>query len=378
MKKRLIAIILAAIMVLGLAACAAKPAQEAPKAEEPKAEETKVEETKEPETTEEPEAVVEETPAEPEYEETKITFSFFGAETTPSGMGIEKFKELIEEKTAGKVTVDTYYNGTLYNQDSDSEALMKGSVDMIVGSVDSLYDYIPELKSTFGPYLWKSMEHYNAFWETETGAALMQRCADELGIHFLAFNCSGWRHINLNEDRKISSRGDLASTKLRSATSEAMLTMTESLGANPIPIPFSDTYLSIQTNVVSGNEGDVNGTVSNGLGEVLKSITLTKHCISTNAIWCSQKSWEKWSPAVQEIVKECAVESCLYVNGLVDDLEKESVATLEAQGIVFYELTDEEREAYRQEVLEYFMSTDFAADYDKAVYDAVIECGNNF
>ena len=80
----------------------------------------------------------------------------------------------------GAVTVETYFNGTLYNQSTEYEALMKGDVDMIVTSLNYAMEYIPELNSTFCPYMWVSIDHVRDFWAKDpVGVGLMQRMEEE-------------------------------------------------------------------------------------------------------------------------------------------------------------------------------------------------------
>ena len=139
MKKKLLALLLGVTMVCSLfVGCGSK---EAPAAEAPAAEET----------------VEAEAPAEEafEFDEATITVSYHSAETSQYGRGLALFEQLVEEKTDGKVNVDVYYNGTLYGQQTEYEALQKGEVDLILGSLNSAMEYLPELRTTFCPFLWK-------------------------------------------------------------------------------------------------------------------------------------------------------------------------------------------------------------------------------
>lgn len=313
------------------------------------------------------------------YEETKIVFSYFGAESTPSALGVAHFKELVEERSGGAVTVDTYFNGTLYNQSTEYEALMKGDVDMIVASFNYAMEYIPELKSTFCPYMWVSIEHVRDFWaENPTGLELMARIEDELGVRQLSWHEGGYRHICLNEDIKVQSRESLNAVKLRSSPAENMIAMTAALGANPIPVAFSDCYLSIETGVVDGLEVDLTGLIANGLAEVTKSVTLSKHYLNLDGFAVNNQNFLSWSPAVQELVMQCAQEAADYICEISISTEEEAIAELQEKGTVIYELTDEELAAYGDQVVEAFLTDDFCADYDLELIEAIREAGKAY
>ena len=375
--KKLLAILLCLVMVLGLAACAGKQtATEEPAKTD--AATTTAEPTENTETPTEAEQPAE-TEQTVEYPKTAITFSFFGAETTPSGMGVAHFKELVEERSGGNVTVNAYYNGTLYNQSTEYEALMKGDVDMIVATLNYAREYIPELKTTFCPYMWESIDHVRDFWsQNETGAGLMKRLEDELGVRQLTWFTSGYRNVCLNKDLKVTSREDLAKIKLRSSPAENMIAMTAALGGNPISIPFSDCYLGIQTGVADGLEVDLTGLIANGLSEVTQSVTLTQHYLSLDGFAMNYANYQKWDPAVQELITACAEETALYIDELSAQTDADALQQVKDLGIIVYDLTDEERKAYGDEVRAAFIASDFAANYDMDLFNAICEMGKNY
>jgi len=57
-----------------------------------------------------------------------IKFSHVVASDTPKGKAAEKFKELAEKYTDGKVKVEIYPNSTLYKDKEELEALQLGAV----------------------------------------------------------------------------------------------------------------------------------------------------------------------------------------------------------------------------------------------------------
>src|SRR3954470_14699313 len=63
-----------------------------------------------------------------------IKFSHVVAPDTPKGKGSEKFKELAEKYTNGKVKVEVYPNYSLYKDKEELEALQLGAVQMLAPS----------------------------------------------------------------------------------------------------------------------------------------------------------------------------------------------------------------------------------------------------
>ncbi len=374
--KKVLAILMCLTLLLGTVACASSEATTTPKEEAPAAQTQAPAATESEATEKEPEAEKEEAPT---YEKTNIVFSFFGAETQPSGNGVAYFKDIVEERSGGAVTVEVYYNGTLYNQSMEYEALMKGDVDMIVTSFNYAMEYITELKSTFCPYMWVSIDHVRDFWDKDpVGVELMNRIQDELGVRQLSWYEGGYRNICLNQDLKVDSREALASVKLRSSPAENMIAMTGALGGNPIPVAFSDCYLSIETGVVNGLEVDLTGLIANGLAEVTKSVTLSQHYLSLDGFAVNNEHFNSWSPAVQELISSCAKEAADYVCELSIQTDQEAVQELKDMGVVIYDMTDEERAAYGEQVMDAFLSDKFCADYDMDLINAIREMGKNY
>ena len=64
-----------------------------------------------------------------------IKFSHVVAPDTPKGKGAEKFKELAEKYTNGKVKVEVYPNSQLYKDKEEMEALQLGAVQMLAPSL---------------------------------------------------------------------------------------------------------------------------------------------------------------------------------------------------------------------------------------------------
>src|SRR6187401_3670243 len=79
-----------------------------------------------------------------------IKFSHVVAPNTPKGLAAEKFKELAEKYTNGKVKVEVYPNSQLYKDKEELEALQLGAVQMLAPS-----------NSKFGPIGVKEFEVFD-------------------------------------------------------------------------------------------------------------------------------------------------------------------------------------------------------------------------
>lgn len=368
MLKKIVCTVLALVMVLATVACAATaPAPAAAPAAEPApaVEAAPVQEA----------APAEEAPFE--FPEQKLTFNVDSSEISSGGQGAAKFKELVEEKTNGKVTVEVYYNGTLFNQAQQYEACIKGSTDFILNAVSNAASYIPELSTAFAPYLWEDLEHWNKFWTNEDGVKMMERIENEIGVRYISWYWGGARNVELNKDLKITSREDLKGIKLRAVPEISYQFLVEALGANPVPIPLTDAYLSIETGVVDGLEIPHGDLFSQGLDSVVKSVTTTSHMVQCLGFIVSEKNWQTYSPELQQVIMEAAQEAADFTSEINYKTAAENLQKLADQGAVIYELTPEELASYRQEVIDYCLSNETAqANWDMDLYKKMQDAAN--
>ena len=64
-----------------------------------------------------------------------LKYSHVVAPNTPKGKGAEKFRELGEKYTNGKVKIEVYANSSLYKDKEELEALQLGAVQMLAPEI---------------------------------------------------------------------------------------------------------------------------------------------------------------------------------------------------------------------------------------------------
>src|SRR5207244_9129071 len=128
-----------------------------------------------------------------------LKFSHVVAPNTPKGKGADKFKELAEKYTNGKVKVEVYPNSTLYKDKEELEALQLGAVQMLAPS-----------NSKFGPIGVKDFEVFDLPFLLPNTAALrkvtdgpigkrMLKLLDSKGMTGLAYWDNGFKEMSANK-----------------------------------------------------------------------------------------------------------------------------------------------------------------------------------
>ena len=112
------------------------------------------------------------------------------AETTINYMMVEKFSELLNERTGGKVTVDIYPGGQLGNTTEFTEAVIGGSIDMGSGMTTDLVDFIPQYAIFDMPNLFENVEQMRTVLQGDF-TDRMNEFNNKGGIQMLGYSDAG-------------------------------------------------------------------------------------------------------------------------------------------------------------------------------------------
>lgn len=265
-----------------------------------------------------------------------LRFSTVASSKENTALGLESFKKEVETKTNGGIKVEIYYSGTLLADTQDIPAILKGNCEMSISGATYFTEYMPELNVMNMGYLYKNYEHANMVLNGSIGKEVFQRIADKVGVLPLTAYYFGARTINLRVDREIKQPSDLARIKLRVPTTDSFIFLGKALGANPVPLAYSELYTALQTGVVDGQDNPLSAIISNKLYEVTKSITLTNHMIDFNWAIIGVKFYKSLSPEYQKIVRDAMDNAGEVITEANLKAETDAVSFLEAKGIKIY------------------------------------------
>lgn len=297
-----------------------------------------------------------------------LIFSITAVPTDAHGKAQQVFKDKVEELSGGNITVECYDSGTLYGQDTETDALKNGDVDMIYSSASWLTDGSPWVSMFTAGYMFQSYEHMSAVLNGDIGEQVFQKIADEQGILPLAAFYLGTRQISLSEDRAITTPADLKGVNLRMPNSDAWVFLGTAMGANPTAIGFNDLYLALQTGTVDGQDNPLPTVINAKFYEVQKSISLTNHLV--DSVWptINVNTWNSMTEQQQEWVMdaiEAARESCDTENL---NTEADAVDFLKEQGLSVYEA---DVPAFADTVLNAYLNDSMSDSWDMDLYQQV-------
>jgi len=276
-----------------------------------------------------------------------IKFSHVVAPDTPKGKGADKFKELAEKYTAGKVRVEVYPNSQLYKDKEEVEALQLGAVQMLAPSLAKFGPLgVKEFEVFDLPYILPDKAALRRVTEGPLGKSLFQKLETK-GITGLAYWDNGFKIMSANKPLRMPA--DFQGLKMRIQSSKVLEAQFKALGAQPQVMAFSDVYQAMQTGVVDGSENTPSNMWSQKHYEVQKYATLSDHGYIGYAVIVNKKFWDGLPADVRAGLDKAMTEATAYANDLSQKENDDALAAMKTSGkISFIELTADEKAAWRK------------------------------
>jgi tripartite ATP-independent transporter DctP family solute receptor len=255
----------------------------------------------------------------------------------PVSIALDRFVELVEERTEGRVEMQNYHGATLGEGEFATEQLQFGALDYGVFSTAPMVNTVEELGLFSLPYAFKSPEHQFRVLEGPIGDEIADAMA-EANMVPLSWFASGSRSFYANAP--LNGVEDLQGLKFRVQNSDINVAMVEALGANATPLPFGEVYTAIQSGVVDGAENNWPSYESTGHFEVAPYYILDNHTIIPEGIIFAKTTWDRFSEEDQAIIREAAQEAAIYQRELWAEREAASREIVEAAGVTIVEDVD--------------------------------------
>ena len=279
-----------------------------------------------------------------------IKFSHVTTIDTPKGKGAQKFKELAEAATKGRVRVDIYPNSQLYKDKEELEALQMGAVQMLAPSLSKFGPLgVKEFEVYDIPYILPDKAALQRVNEGPVGKALLKKLEPK-GIVGLAYWDNGFKEMTSN--KPIVQPADFRGQKMRIQSSKVLDAQMRALGANPQVLAFSEVYQSMQTGVVDGSENTPSNIYTQKMHEVQKYLTVSDHGYIGYAVIANKKFWDALPADVRTALEGAMKEATRYANTIA---QQENDAALEgirkAGKTEVHVLTPQEKAAWRKALL---------------------------
>ncbi|MFC3107761.1 TRAP transporter substrate-binding protein [Undibacterium arcticum] len=279
-----------------------------------------------------------------------IKFSHVVAQDTPKGQGAQRFKELAEKATNGRVKVEVYPNSQLYKDKEELEALQMGAVQMLAPSLSKFGPLgIREFEVFDLPYIFPSNAVLTRVTEGPIGKELFKKLEPK-GITGLAYWDNGFKVMSANKPLKTTA--DFKGLKMRIQSSKVLDAQMRTLGANPQVLPFSEVYQALQSGVVDGGENTPSNIYTQKMYEVQKYLTTSGHGYIGYAVVVNKKFWDGLPADIRTALEAAMRDATKYANAVAQqDNEKALEAIRKSGKTTIYKLSDAEKADWRKALL---------------------------
>jgi len=274
-----------------------------------------------------------------------IKFSHVVAPGTPKGKGAERFKELAERYTDGKVKVEVYPNSQLYKDKEELEALQLGAVQMLAPSLAKFGPLGARQFEAFDlPYIFQNKDDLRKITDGEVGKRLLS-LLEPRGITGLAYWDNGFKIMSAN--RPLHTPDDFLGLKMRIQSSKVLEAQMKALDAVPQVMAFSEVYQALQTGVVDGTENPPSNMYTQKMHEVQRHATMSNHGYLGYAVIVNKKFWDGLPADVRGNLDRAMREATTYVNQIAEQEQVDAMTAMRAANTTtFHELSDAERKQW--------------------------------
>ena len=301
-----------------------------------------------------------------------IRISTPGTDTEWQSKALVAFKEALEKAMPGAFDVQIHYNGTLFAQGTEIEAMQRGNLEVALTSPADIAELIPEYSIFTTGYLIRDPAHLDAIYDGDIGKELKEKVAADLSLRILRSQYLGTRHVILRAPRTVNVPADMAGVKLRMPGSKAWQFLGNALGANATPLAFEEVYLAMQTGTIDGLENPLPDAISAKFYEVSKQVVLTGHQVANVFFTMAKPFWDSLSDAERTAI--------LAAEDAAKKLNDDGVLATEADGKAFFEangntVTSPDVAAFRTQVLDKFLNSEFAKSWPPGLLDRINAAG---
>ena len=282
------------------------------------------------------------------------------------------FKAELDKAAPGAFDVQLHFNGTLFSQGTEIEAMQRGNLECALTSPQDITNFIGEYSIFTTGYLIRDPAHLDAVYDGDIGAEYKDRVAKDVGLHIVRSQYLGTRHVILREPREVKTPADMAGLKLRMPGSETWQFLGNALGANATPLAFEEVYLAMQTGTIDGLENPLPDAMASKFYEVSKQVVLTGHMVSNIFFTLSNGFWDSLSEDERKAVEAAEVAAKKHNDDGVIATEKDAAAFFEGKGVA---VTAPDVAAFRDQVQKKFLESEFAKSWPEGMLDRINKAG---
>ena len=265
-------------------------------------------------------------------------------------------------------TIEPFFGGTLFKQGTELVALQRDNLEIGNVAPQDISKQLPAWSILTSAYLFRDAKHLNAFFASDLGAEMKQMAEEQLKVKILGPTFFGTRQVGLKVKKKIATPADMAGIKLRMPPGDAWQLLGRSIGANPTPMAYAETYTGLQTGAIDGQDNPLPNVQNMKFYEVMSQIVLTSHLVAFDVLTMNLKAWNAMGPAKQKTFQAAVDKAIAWSAAEHLKREAELADGFRKQGLDVYVPDIAAFRTYAQKV---YLESDEAKAWPKGMLDKV-------
>lgn len=248
----------------------------------------------------------------------------------------EKFKELVEQRSHGRITVHTFHTGELGAERPMYGLLQAGAIEM--GRTGSLIISVvaPEYATMDMPYVFRSQQHLRNVLRGPVGGALHRDILTRKGIRVVAIVNRTPRHLTTRE-RAVRTPADLRGLRVRVPEIPVYVAAWRALGASPTPMPFPEVFTALRMGAIDGQENPVGTIFGNAFFDVQRFLIKTAHVRGNGWMVASERFWQGLIVEDRQLLQQAATDAATHADEQVAATEQDIERKLRERGMTIIE-----------------------------------------
>ncbi len=242
-----------------------------------------------------------------------------------------KFKELVEEKTKGEIKIEIYPNASLGDERTLLEGMQIGTIDMGVITNGPVANFYPKMAAFELPFFFGSPDAAYAALDGPVGQKMLKNL-QEIKLAGLAYAERGFRNLT-NSKRPVNAPADIKGLKIRVMENPVYIDTFKALGANAVPMAWTECLTALQQGTIDGQENPVNVIYAFKLNQSQKYLSMTRHTYAPALFVMSLKLYQSLSPELQAALTDAAKQAAKHERKWNAEQEQGQLKSLADQGM---------------------------------------------
>ena len=259
-------------------------------------------------------------------------------------LGYEKFKELIEERSNGKVHIQLFGNSILGSDRVTMESAQRGTLELASSSSPNMANFSRAFMVFDLPYITSPQYQENLYRALDSGnlGKFLEEECEKINLKPIMFSEFGYRNF-VTTSKEIKTLSDLRNLKVRTTASPVEVAVAAKLGMNPTPVAWGEVYTALQQGTVDAQGNTYSLLQDAKHTEVLKYAMDSAHNYSMHILLMNKQKFDSLPDDIQELLVQAGHDSLAYQRSITAELEAQAEEAFKEQGIAIHRLSDEER-----------------------------------